>query len=130
MDSELTGIAQEALAQTGSASAVIFFVDAAGNLELAGVAGLDGAPLGNLIEAVKAPNHPIARSSRDGHTEFDVAPINPGGPALRSHVPLVAADRSGRTVGVLALAHQAPLTSDQRRSAQALADRAARATKA
>jgi hypothetical protein len=38
---------------------------------------------------------------------FDVAPMNPGGPALRSHIPLGG-------LGVLALAHEVSLSPQDR----------------
>ena len=46
----------------------------------------------------------------DGVEMFDVAPTAPGGPALRSHLPLVVTRHgTDRVVGVLALAHDRPI---------------------
>ena len=90
MDETLTKIANDALEQTGSASAVIFLVTSGGGLELAAAAGVEGAPLERLSDAVRSPDHPIARTA----------------------------------IGVLALAHQLPLTHEQRSAAMRLADQA------
>ena len=59
--------------------------------------------------AVADPAHPIRRSMADDGPTFDVRPMNPGGPALRSHLPLLV-EHDGRSdaVGVLALAHHDP----------------------
>ena len=59
-------------------------------------------------------------------TTVDVRPMAPGGPALRSHVPLTVT-RDGRTsvLGVLALAHEAPLGPDAVELLDAAADLAA-----
>jgi hypothetical protein len=53
------------------------------------------------------PAHPIARAMTDADATYDVRPMNPGGPALRSHLPLGG-------LGVLALAHDASLSPDAR----------------
>jgi len=50
----------------------------------------------------------------------------PGGPKLRSHLPLVAA--SGQAVGVLAVSHDSPLDEEQRAQLIELAARAATAS--
>jgi hypothetical protein len=57
---------------------------------------------------------------------YDVRPMNPGGPALRSHLPLVIG-RQGvdRVVGVLALAYDRPIEPDTRPTVEAVADLAA-----
>jgi GAF domain len=117
-------IVREALDSTGAASAVVFLINDE-ELALAAAAGVDGAPLEALVQAVKSPEHPIARTVRLGHAEFDVTPMAPGGPALRSHIPIVGADAPGHAIGVLALAHQLPLDAQQRRNAEDLAARAA-----
>jgi hypothetical protein len=50
----------------------------------------------------------------------------PGGPALRSHLPLTIARNGVDTIlGVLALAHQSPIATDSRPLIQAAADLAA-----
>ena len=57
---------------------------------------------------------------------FDVLPTAPGGPALRSHLPLVVT-RGGTdsVLGVLALAHDVPIDPAMRPVLQAVADLAA-----
>ena len=65
--------------------------------------------------------HPIARTAQTGETAFDVTPVAAGGPALRSHIALVDT-ASGRVIGVLALAHQLPLSSDQRQAVMELTE--------
>ena len=57
---------------------------------------------------------------------FDVAPTVPGGPTLRSHLPLVVT-RGGTdaVLGVLALAHDAPIEAEERPILRAVADLAA-----
>jgi hypothetical protein len=111
----LQDLANEALGVTGSASAAIFLVDAAGVLSLVAAAGVAGAPLDALVKAVQSKDHPIARTVQTGESAFDVAPVAPGGPSLRSHIALVDS-ASGRVTGVLALAHELPLSSDQRQA--------------
>jgi hypothetical protein len=125
LDDSFERVAADALAQTGSASAVIFVGGGLGELVLAGAAGVEGEPLDRLVEAVKSPAHPVTHTASRGRPEFDVKPMAPGGPALRTHVPLRDMSGSGKTIGVLALAHQAPLTAEQRGAAQDLAGRAA-----
>ena len=43
---------------------------------------------GVAVLDVRDPAHPIARTLVDGFATFDVKPMAPGGPALRSHLPL------------------------------------------
>jgi hypothetical protein len=106
-------------------SAVIFVVTpGSSDLELAAVAGIDGPALDGLVAAVRNPAHPIVRTLADDGPSFDVLPMNPGGPRLRSHLPLRVDDA---TIGVLALAHESPLDSTQRQALIALAARAAAA---
>lgn len=125
-DQTLARIADAALAD-GVESAAIFMLPAAGGpLRLAAAAGVDGVPLQRLVEAVKSPEHPIARTLADGFATFDVRPTAPGGPALRSHLPIVrVAGSGGRPVGVLAVAHDAPLGETARRRLENLATSAA-----
>ena len=111
----------------GSAAFFVRAPDSTG-LVVAAAAGISGAALEGLAAAVRDPTHPIARTLVDGEATFDVAPRAPGGPALRSHLPLLA-DHGGRqaTLGVLAVAHENPLDEDARRALVELADRAASA---
>lgn len=115
----LQDITETALGIADIESAAIFVVPPSGvGLQLAAAAGIDGAPLAGLVAAVQNPEHPVARALDDDGPTFDVRPMNPGGPALRSHLPL---DRRG----VLAVAHEHPLDQAAR---DALIDLAAIAT--
>ena len=89
-------------------------------------AGIEGQALEGLKAAVSNPAHPIAKALTDDGPTFDVRPMAPGGPALRSHLPLVLV-RDGRpdVVGVLAVAHDVSLGSEARRQLSALAVAAA-----
>jgi signal transduction protein with GAF and PtsI domain len=123
---ELQDIVRSVVASGGIASAAIFVVKPnSPTLELTAAAGIEGPALDGLIAAVGNPAHPINRAMADDGPTFDVRPMNPGGPALRSHLPLVAL-RDGRqeTVGVLAVAHELPLTEDQRAALVRLAEAA------
>jgi hypothetical protein len=120
----------EAAALPGVESAAIFVVNPSGGLELGASAGVVGPALERLVEAVRNPGHPIARTMVDRVSSFDVVPTAPGGPALRSHLPLLigAADpASRRAIGVVAVAHDRPLDAETRASLQDLALAAARA---
>ena len=96
-------------------------------LRLAAAAGIAGPPLEGLVAAVRDPRHPIRRSLRDAGPTWDVAPLNPGGPVLRSHLPLRSRDAStdAPALGVLALAHEVALTAGARRRLEGLARQAA-----
>lgn len=120
----------EAIALPGVESAAIFVASASGGLELGASLGVVGPALGRLVEAVRDPRHPITRTMADGVASFDAVPMAPGGPALRSHIPLLigAADpASRRVIGVLAVAHDRPLDAETRESLQDFALAAARA---
>ncbi len=95
-------------------------------LEIAATYGLDAAATAGLAAACQDPNHPIARTFVTPTPTFDVLPTRPGGPALRSHVPLTV-EREGTdlVVGVLALAHDRPLAPSVRPVLLASADLAA-----
>lgn len=97
--------------QYGVASAAVFAAHhAPGDLEPLAWVGLPDAALSALAAAVRVPDHPIARTALTREARFDVAPTAPGGPALRSHLPLVVRRGGEATVlGVLVLAHQEPL---------------------
>ena len=116
--------------RVGDVSSAAIFVVRPGSsqLELAAAAGIEGLPLDGLVAAVRNPAHPIARALSDDGPSFDVLPMAPGGPRLRSHLPLKA-DRDGshQTVGILAVAHDEPLDEPQREKLTTLADAAARA---
>jgi hypothetical protein len=127
-DEKLTRMADAALAD-GVVSATIFLLPAGGStLQLAAAAGVDGAPLERLTEAVRNPDHPIARTLVEARAMFDVQPMAPGGPALRSHLPIfVATSPATGPVGVLAVAHDAPLDTAARDRLERLAEAAAAA---
>ena len=96
------------------------------DLELAAAAGVEGPPLDGLVAAVRNPAHPVTRALSDAEPSFDVRPMAPGGPALRSHIPLRPSAGEGTTaIGVLAVAHELPMSEGDRRLLVALVDRAA-----
>jgi hypothetical protein len=107
--------------EAGSAAIIVAGQD--GGLEIAATFGLDDPATAGLAGAIRRPTHPIARTFDDPTPTFDVLPTVPGGPALRSHVPLVVS-RGGRdtVLGVLALAHDHPLDPEMRPIVQAAAD--------
>ena len=105
------------------ASAAIVIAGRDGALEIAASFGLDDAAAAGLTEAIARPTHPIARTMHETTPTFDVLPTAPGGPALRSHLPLVVT-RGGTdsVLGVLALAHDEPIDPAMRPVLQAVAD--------
>ena len=112
----------------GAESAVIFGQDPdRPTVEPIASHGLDAASLESLTAAVTSlSDHPIRRSITEGSVAFDDAPIREGGPALRSHLPLVVTrDEVDLPLGVLAIAHQNPFNDAQRRIATAIAQLAA-----
>jgi GAF domain-containing protein len=112
-------------AETDVASAAIV-IDGNLGLEIVATFGLDDANRAGLAEAIQRPGHPIARTFGDATPTFDVQPTVPGGPALRSHLPLtVTRGGTDRTFGVLALAHDRPTDAELRPVLQAAADLAA-----
>jgi len=123
----LDAIAAAAIRDVGVDSVAIFVIaPGTADLELGAAAGVEGPPLDRLVEAVRAPAHPIARTLGDATATFDVAPVAPGGPALRGHVPLVVDRAGGRVaVGVLAVAYDGALDATRRQLLMDLAARAA-----
>jgi hypothetical protein len=88
--------------------------------------GLGEPAIAGLTDALRDPSHPIARTLGDPIATFDVLPTRPGGPALRSHLPLIVTrDGSDRALGVLALAHHRPIDPASRQLIAAAADLAA-----
>lgn len=111
--------------EVGSAAVV---VPAGGSdpLEIVASIGLDDAAAAGLTEAIRRPVHPVARTFSDPVATYDVTPMNPGGPALRSHLPLVVRrDGADHVVGVLALAYDRPIDPDTKPTLEAVADLAA-----
>ena len=107
-------------------SAVIVVVDGPDGLTIVASTGLPDPAVAGLVEALRNPQHPIARTVRDPVPSFDVLPTAPGGPALRSHLPVaVTRDGSDTVLGVLALAHHRPLDAGTRLMLEAVADLAA-----
>jgi GAF domain-containing protein len=95
-------------------------------LEIVAAYGLDERAAAGLSAAIAHPTHPIARTFAGPAPTYDVAPINPGGPALRSHLPLIVRRGGMETVlGVLALAHDHPTDESARPILEAVADLAA-----
>jgi diguanylate cyclase (GGDEF)-like protein len=112
----------------GAQSAVIFGQDPdRPTVEPIASQGLDQSTLDTLTAGVTAqPDHPIRRAISDATAGFDVTPVQAGGPALRSHLPLVVTrDDVDLPLGVLAIAHDQPLDDGQRRMATAIAQLAA-----
>jgi GAF domain-containing protein len=88
--------------------------------------GLDDTAAAGLTGAMRRSDHPVARTFSDLMPTYDVRPMNPGGPALRSHLPLVLRRRGvDRVLGVLALAYDRPIDPDTRPTVEAVADLAA-----
>ena len=124
-DRQLTAVVQEAAAVEDIESAAIFVVaPGTGSLQLVAAAGIEGPALDGLVAAVQDPAHPVARALDDDGPTFDVYPMNPGGPRLRSHLPF--RNDSGEPAGVLAVAHDISLQDPQRRLLILLAERASR----
>ncbi len=109
-----------------ASAAIVGVAEPAGSLEIAASFGLGEAAEAGLAAAIRNPEHPIARTVAAAATSYDVRPMAPGGPALRSHVPLIVT-RGGtdRVLGVLALAHDRPIDAGSRPLVQATADLAA-----
>jgi hypothetical protein len=107
--------------ELGIDSAAVFVADPTGGLSIAASIGL-GDPSG-LAAAVRNPAHPVSRTLLDHRSTFDVTPMAPGGPALRSHLPLtVHRDGADMILGVLALAYDRPLDPEARSIVEAVAD--------
>ena len=116
---DLDEVARAAIGLEGIESAAIFVrLHGSADLELGAAAGIEGPPLDGLVAAVRNPDHPIARAMTDPAPSFDVEPMNPGGPALRAHLPL-------HGLGVLAVAYETPLPPAARSTLEGLAGAAA-----
>jgi hypothetical protein len=108
-------------------SAAIFTIDKpSGRLRIVASIGLEEGAIAGLAAAVARPGHPIARTIAAPVPSFNVLPTAPGGPALRSHLPLIVTRGGTDTVlGVMALAHDRPLDPDTWPLFQACANLAA-----
>jgi diguanylate cyclase (GGDEF)-like protein len=112
----------------GARSAVLFAQDPdRPSVEPIASFGLDDASLAALASAVADnPDHAIRRTITERSATFDAAPRAPGATGLRSHLPLVVTrDEVELPLGVLAVAHEAPLGDDARRLLAAAAQLAA-----
>jgi GAF domain-containing protein len=104
-------------------AAVVALDPSSDRLVIVASIGLGDPAIAGLTEALRDPDHPIARTLRDPVPTFDVLPTRPGGPALRSHLPLVITRAgSDRVLGVLALAHHRPIDAASRQLIEATAD--------
>ena len=104
-------------------AAILVPDEARERLEVAASIGLPEAEVAGLASAVRNPDHPVARTFAAPLASFDVLPTAPGGPALRTHVPLVVTrDGVEIVLGVLALAHERPIDTGWRPILQAGAD--------
>jgi signal transduction protein with GAF and PtsI domain len=83
-------------------SAALFIVNKQlDRLELVASIGLGDMAVAGLAEGVGNPGHPIARTVAAPVPSFDVLPTVPGGPALRSHMPLIVTrDGTDTVLGV------------------------------
>ncbi len=104
----------------GIASAAIVIRDGSGTgLEIVASYGLDAAAAAGLAEAMQRPSHPVTMTFDATKPTYDVAPMNPGGPRLRSHLPLIVTrGRTPRVLGVLALAHDDEIAPRRSRSSE------------
>ncbi len=111
-DARFEGLLEALAGNLEIASAAIFSLGSPGAaLEQVATLRLGAAAAAGLAAAVRSPAHPVARAATGDSSSFDVRPTAPGGPALRSHVPLVAMrDGTLAVVGVLAVAHDVPMT--------------------
>ena len=99
-----------------------------GSLEIVATIGLDDASTAGLAAAIGRPTHPIARTMHETEPTFDVLPTVAGGPALRSHLPLVVSrGDTAVTLGVLALAYERPIAAAERPLFEGVANAAAAA---
>jgi len=116
---DLDEVVQAAIGLEGIESAAIFVRrPGSADLALAAAAGIEGPPLDGLVAAVRNPEHPIVLAMADSAPSFDVRPRNPGGTALRAHLPL-------NGLGVLAVSYENPLPPAARAVLEGLADAAA-----
>ena len=123
----LNGLLSGITAATGASSgAILTAAEATSELGIVASVGLGADAAAGLVAAVRNPSHAVARTYASAETAFDVLPAAPGGPALRSHLPLVVGrDGAEQVVGVLALAHDRPIEPALRPLVLGVADLAA-----
>ena len=109
--------------ELGMGSAAVFALGPEGTLDIVAAIGLRDPSA--LAAAVRNPAHPVTRTAGERAAAFDVRPMAAGGPALRSHLPLIVGAEPGSMVGVLAVAHEEPTEGDTRSILGAIADLAA-----
>ena len=104
-------------------AAILMLMHEPDRLEIVASIGLAEQTITGLANAVSNPGHPIARTIATPVPSFNVLPTAPGGPALRSHLPLIVT-RGGEDIvlGVLALAHDRPIDAEMWPPLQAAAD--------
>src|SRR3954453_13337190 len=97
-DARLDALINSIVGRDGVESAALFLAErGTDGLPLATRAGIASPALDGLVAAVAHPAHPIRRTFADALAGWDALPMNPGGPRLRSHVPvIVGADSSAR----------------------------------
>jgi hypothetical protein len=106
--------------------AIVVVKQPSGRLAVAASFGLGAEAAAGLAHAMENPAHPIARTVATPVPTFNVLPTVPGGPVLRSHIPLTVMRSGADTIlGVLALAHDRPLGEETWPVIQAGADLAA-----
>jgi hypothetical protein len=109
-----------------ASAAVVVETGGSHSLGVVASRGLDAAAEAGLTDAVRRPEHPVRRTFAQPTATYDVTPMNPGGPALRSHLPLIVRrDGVDRVVGVLALAYDRSIDPESRPTLEAVADLAA-----
>ena len=119
----LETILAAAVPAVGAAAAAVFATGPGGELELAATHGLAEPALSALVAAVANPGHPVPRTAADATAGINVLPTAPGGPALRTHLPLlVTRQGQDRVLGVVALAHESRIGPGTEPLLQAVAD--------
>jgi len=111
-DATLSSLTRE----IGAESAVVVVRDGVtGERTVIASAGLPEVAVAGLTAAMRDPRHPVSATFDAPVAAFDVQPTGPGGPALRSHVPITRAGRPDEPpIAVLAIAHDRSLRESDR----------------
>jgi GAF domain-containing protein len=126
IDSTLEHLLRALAGAVSAVSSAILVPDADGALRIAASLGIDNQARAGLTAAVRNPGHPVTRTFDSGLGAYDVLPTAPGGPALRTHLPLIVGrGESTEVLGVLALAHDRAIDASLRPLAETCADLAA-----